>query len=61
MNLLGSFFLKHIISSLEAAFISHLPEVRDAFIAEVRIFSDQLVSWINNKLHHKDSTNIEHK
>lgn len=49
MSLLSSLLLRHILPSLESAFIAHEPDMQAELLAEVKALSMQLESWIQSK------------
>jgi hypothetical protein len=50
MNLFSSFIVNHIIKALEAAFLSHLPELQQQFLNEVAAVVKMITDWIESKL-----------
>ena len=50
MSLLSSFVTNELIKALEAEFIKHEPELKDAFVDEVTAAVNSVVSWVNSKI-----------
>jgi hypothetical protein len=50
MSLLSSFITNQLIKSLESEFISHEPELKDAFVQEVATAVADVVAWVNSKI-----------
>lgn len=50
MSLLSSFIAKHLVSSLESAFIAHAPDLQEAFLNEVKLFLGEVDSWLTSKV-----------
>ena len=50
MSLLSSFITNQLIKSLESEFISHEPELKDAFVQEVTAAVADVVAWVNSKI-----------
>lgn len=50
MSLLSSFLINHFVPALEAAFINHEPAAQEALLAEVKVFSEQVATWLSTKL-----------
>ena len=53
MSLLSSFITNQLIKSIEDQFVAHEPEIQDAFVNEVAVAVNHVVSWVNDKLHAK--------
>lgn len=50
MSLLSSFVTNQLIKSLEAQFVSHEGDLKDAFVNEVAEAVNTVVSWVNDKI-----------
>ncbi len=50
MSLLSSFIASHIVDSLEKEFLSHEPELQEAFLNEVKDFAEVVGNWLKEKL-----------
>lgn len=55
MSLLSSFITNHLLQSLEAEFMSHEPELQEAFINEVSAAVNTVVTWVNDKIADKQN------
>lgn len=51
MSLLSSFITNQLLKSLEAQFVAHEPDLQAAFVNEVAVAVNTVVSWVNDKLH----------
>jgi hypothetical protein len=56
MNILSKFIVSQLIQKLEEEFISHAPDLQEAFIAEITLASNQIVDWINSKIRDNQNT-----
>jgi hypothetical protein len=61
MNLLSSFIVNHIIKALEAAFLSHIPELQQQFLNEVAAVVKMITDWIESKLSNAGGSSNEEK
>jgi hypothetical protein len=59
MSLLSSFIINNIIKALEAEFLSHMPELQQAFLDEVSVLVKEISDWVESKLSNKGETNNE--
>lgn len=50
MSLLSSFIVNHLVKALEAQFLSHIPEMQEAFLKEVSAFVKAVSDWIESKM-----------
>jgi hypothetical protein len=50
MSLLSSYLSEHLLLVIETEFEAHEPELQAKLLAEVKIFSERVGQWINNKL-----------
>jgi hypothetical protein len=50
MSLLSSFIVKNIVKALEAQFISHVPELQQAFLNEVTNVVKVVTDWTESKI-----------
>lgn len=50
MSLLSSFVTNQLIKSLEAQFVAHEGDLKDAFVNEVADAVNTVVSWVNDKI-----------
>lgn len=50
MSLLSSFVTNQLLKALESEFISHEPDIQNAFANEVQVFASTIMNWANNKL-----------
>ena len=50
MSLLSSFIVKQIVQALEKEFLSHVPELQQAFLAEVANLVKIVSDWIESKM-----------
>ena len=57
MSLLTNF----IISMLEKEFVSHLPELQEAFLTEVSAFVKSLSEWVESKMSNQKGVDDEKK
>lgn len=53
MSLLSSFIINNIIKALEAEFLSHMPELQQAFLDEVSVLVKEISDWVESKLSNK--------
>tara|TARA_R110000868_G_scaffold302646_2_gene563184 strand:+ start:894 stop:1079 length:186 start_codon:yes stop_codon:yes gene_type:complete len=50
MSLLSSFIVNQLVKSLEAQFIAHEAELKDAFVDEIGLAVTSVVEWVNSKI-----------
>jgi hypothetical protein len=50
MSLLSSFIVSHVVKALEAQFISHVPELQQAFLNEVSSLVKVVSDWVESKM-----------
>jgi len=50
MSLLSSFVTNQLVKALEAEFIAHEPDLKDAFVNEVNNFLSTVSLWVDSKL-----------
>ena len=61
MSLLSSFIAGRIVQELEEQFVSHLPELQQAFLNEVSVFVKIVSDWVESKMNVKGETSNEEK
>lgn len=61
MSLLSSFIAKHIVSALEAQFLSHVPELQEAFLKEMANLVKVMSDWIESKMQPTGESSDEEK
>jgi hypothetical protein len=62
MSLLSSFIVNHLVKALEAQFLSHVPEIQQAFLNEVSVFVKTVSDWVESKLSNQgEASNEESK
>jgi hypothetical protein len=49
MSLLSTFLAKHLIPSLELAFIAHAPDMQKLLIDESVVLAKNIVDWVESK------------
>lgn len=59
MSLLSNFIIANIVKSLEQEFISHEPDLQQAFLNEVSVFVQQIAQWLEVKLSNDNSNDEE--
>ena len=50
MSLLSSFIVTHVVKALENQFVSHVPELQQAFLNEVTHIVKVMNDWIESKM-----------
>jgi hypothetical protein len=61
MSLLASFISSRIVTELEKQFLSHTPELQQAFLTEVLNFVKVLCEWVENKMNAQGEPTDEKK
>ena len=60
-GVLSSFIAGRIVQELEEQFVSHLPELQQAFLNEVSVFVKIVSDWVESKMNVKGETSNEEK
>ena len=50
MSLLSSFIVTHVVKALEQQFVSHVPELQQAFLTEVTHLVKVVTDWTESKM-----------
>lgn len=50
MSLLSKFVSEHLLLAIESEFQSHSAELQSKLVDEVKLFADEVNSWIKNKI-----------
>jgi hypothetical protein len=50
MSLLSSFIQNQLIKALESEFVTHSADIQEAFVGEVELFANEVLSWVKNKV-----------
>jgi hypothetical protein len=61
MSLLSSFIINHVVKALEAQFVSHMPELQQAFLNEVSNLVKVVSEWVESKVNSQGVSNDEEK
>lgn len=61
MSLLSSFIVSRIVQELEEQFVSHMPELQQAFLNEVSTFVNVLSDWVESKMNLQGESDNEEK
>lgn len=61
MSLLSSFIVNHVVKALEAQFLSHVPELQQAFLNEVSSLVKVVSDWIESKINVEGAPSDEEK
>lgn len=61
MSLLSSFIINHVVKALEAQFVSHVPELQQAFLNEVSSIVKVVSDWVESKLNIEGAPSDEEK
>lgn len=61
MSLLSSFIATRIVTELEQQFVSHLPELQEAFLNEISNFVKILSDWVESKINLQGEPRDEEK
>lgn len=59
MSLLSNFIVTHIVQALEQQFLSHEPDLQQAFLNEVSAFVQEIAQWLEAKLTNDHTTDAE--
>lgn len=61
MSLLSSFIVNQVVKALEAQFLSHVPELQEAFLNEVSALVKVMSDWVESKMNIQGAPNDEKK
>lgn len=55
MSLLSTFVATHLITALEHSLVQYEPQAQQAILNDLKVFGDELASWLATKLEKKES------
>jgi hypothetical protein len=61
MSLLSSFIVTHVVNALEKQFLSHVPELQQAFLNEVASLVKVVSDWVESKMNVQGGSTDEEK
>lgn len=61
MSLLSSFIMNNIVKALEEQFLSHVPELQQAFLNEVSALVKVVSDWVESKMNVQGGASNEEK
>lgn len=53
MSVLSSFIQNQLLKALEDQFVAHEGDLKDAFVAEVNAFAQDVLKWVESKVQSK--------